>query len=779
MGESSRVSRLLAVTVSGAGTLLLAIGPRSVGAGAVDVQWRSRVSTPLQSIYDNSRHAVVSGSDSNATNMARFDAQGRVEADVHYNCSSAAPTAVLASAGLSVSRTTKLPPLCVVEGWLAPASLPTLAALEDVTHVRIPSYVRHITRPSVKSTAQTQAATAIDGNALTIMHADQFVSQAGGGGNNVLVGVQSQGIASLSTIQGRGELPNVQVFTSAAGGSPSAADEGTALLEIIHAVAPNAKLAFCEPQTFVEYTACLQQFAHAGSTIMVDDISFLDQDPMTSGGADTQAVGQFLAQNPNVAVFSAGGNDNGSYWEGSYTPVTVASQNLSPLSCNGSSQVDNFVNQFSASANQVLTITPTSPISVPLTFAWGDPPGQNASHFDLYWKNTADPAASNCISASTATTNVVTLNVTLYPGPNNIYIATPDNSPAGKFLKVWVGGDGLTALSLSTPGSFVTPQAFAPGIITVGAVNGSDGIGNNIESFSSRGPITVLFPSPAKLPAPTLVAPDGIKVDAAGTYFASVLFPDGNFYGTSASAPNAAAVAALLRGAFPNLTPVQLLTALESGATQLGASAPDGTFGYGRVDALGALGTLPAPTMMSLPDVSIDASSSTTSAALPFTVSGTGNLHFTVASTNSTLIPTAVAASGTAGVAISPSGCGSTTLTCSLTVTAAQYQGGTATVTVSAVDGAGRAAPATMHVTVTNPQTAPPPPPPAATTSSGGGHSGGGLLGWWEILATAALVLRRLHRRVRAQSHPDGATQTCQNWSSDSPWQGLNGRILR
>jgi hypothetical protein len=756
MGEFSRVSRLLAVTVSGVGALWLSIGPRSVGAGAVDVQWRSRVSTTLQSVYDNIR--LAAGSNSSVTNMARFDAQGRVETDVHYNCSSAAPTVALVSAGLSVSHAAKLPPLCVVEGWIAPASLPTLATVADVTQVRTPSYVRNIARPSLESTAQTQAVTGIDGNAITIMHADQFVSQAGGGGNNVLVGVQSQGIASLSLIQGRSELPNVRVFTSAAGGSASPADEGTALLEEIHAVAPNASLAFCEPQTFVEYTACLQQFANAGATIMVDDIQFLDQDPMTSGGADTQAIGQFLAQNPNVAVFSSGGNDNGSYWEGSYTPVTVASQSLSPLSCNNSTQVDNYVSQFGGGVNQVLTITPTQPISVPLTFSWGDPPGRNASNFDLYWKNSGNPAASNCISISTANTNLVTQSVTLYPGQNNIYIATPDASLAGKFLKLWVGGDGLTALSVSTPGSFVSPQAFAPGVIVVGAVNGSDGVGNNIESFSSRGPISVIFPSPAQLPAPTLVAPDGIKVDAANTYFASVLFPDGNFYGTSAAAPNAAAVAALLRGAFPNLTVAQLLTALESGATQLGASTPDGTFGYGRVDAMGALGTLPAPTMTALSDVSIDASSSTTSAAQPFTVSGTGSLHFTVASTNGTLIPATVAASSTAGVAVSPSGCGSTTLTCSLTVTAAQYQGGTATVTVSAVDGAGRAAPATMHVTVNNPQTAPPPPPTTAS-SGGSGHGGGGSLDWWEILAAAVLVLWRANAlqtgfKSRPPTHP-------------------------
>ncbi len=346
---------------------------------------------------------------------------------------------------------------------------------------------------------------------------------------------------------------------------------------------------------------------------------------------------------------------------------------------------------------------------------------------------------------------VITQSITLYPGANTIYVGTPDASLAGKFLKLWVGGDGLTALSLSTAGSFVTPQSFAAGAITVGAVNGSDGIGNNIESFSSRGPITVAFPVPAKIQAPLLVAPDGIYVDAAGTYFASMLFPDGNFYGTSAAAPNAAAVAALIRGAFPNLTVSQLLAALEKGAAQLGSSVPDSTFGYGRVDATGALATLPGPSITALQDVSIDASSSTTSTAQPFTINATGTVHFSVQSTNNTLVPASLAASGSPGVTISPADCGSSTLTCSLTVTAAQYQGGTTTLTVSAVDGAGRAAPATLHVTVTNPQAA---PPPVVVSAPKGG---GGALGVGELVITAGLALSRLRRVSRRENRRLGA----------------------
>ena len=736
--------RLFAAILAGCYALL----PTATPLDAAPAQeWRARVAPNLQSVYD-----------SRSTALAHFDSQGRVEADVHYRCSSRSPSAALTAAGLTVTGSAFLPPLCVVEGWIAPEALPTLASTGNVTRIKLPSYVRHTPRPSLKITAASPAGGAIDGNALTIMRADQFVAQAGGGGGGVTVGVQSQGVASLSVIQGRHELPSVRVLTSAAGGNTNTyADEGTALLEEIHAVAPNATLAFCEPNTFIQYTNCLQQFVSVGATVMVDDILFLDQDPMSSQGTDVQALGQFLANHPEVALFTAAGNDNGSYWEGSYAPVSIAAQSLPAITCPGSSQVDNYINQFTGATSQVLTNNTGSIIQVPMTLAWADPPGHNSSNFDVYWRNTNNPGQVGCVSAAGATNSVVTQTITLYPGANTLYIATPDVSLTGKFLKLWVGGDGLTALSDATAGSFLTPQSFAPGAITIGAVNGSDGIGNSIEAFSSRGPITVVYPASSKIQAPLLVAPDGIYVDAAGTYFAGALFPDGNFYGTSAAAPNAAAVAALLRGAFPGLTPTQLVTALETGAAQLGASVPDGTFGYGRIDAMGALGTFPGPTMTSLADVAIDASASRTSSALAFTVSGTGSLHFAVTSTNAALIPPSVVTSGAPGITVSPADCGASTLSCSLSVTAAQYQGGTATITVSAVDGAGRTAPSTMHVTVNNPEPAPPAAPPAPSPASGGGGHGGGSLSFWDLIVAAALVsIRTRSSRASAASirHP-------------------------
>jgi hypothetical protein len=274
-----------------------------------------------------------------------------------------------------------------------------------------------------------------------------------------------------------------------------------------------------------------------------------------------------------------------------------------------------------------------------------------------------------------------------------------------------------------------------PGLLTVGAVNGSDALGNTIEPFSSTGPLTLAFPTPAKLQAPTLVAPDGIAVDAAGTYFAADLFPDGNFYGTSASVANAAGVAALLRGAFPTLSVAQASTAVQSGATPLGGTVPDDVFGYGRIDALGALATLPTPTITALADQTSSGSASTAAQALSIT--GTGTLHFTVSSSNTDLVPNSVVSAGQPGVAFS-AGCGSSTLTCTVLVTPVIGQAGTALLGISVLDGANRPATSQFTFTATAPAAAPPPavvvtPPPAAASGGGGGLQSSALL-WLTVL---------------------------------------------
>ncbi len=299
MGGRHSVARLLI------GFVWIAVAWGSVASPeAAGDAWRLRVSAKLLSIHD-----AAPGERSGVTS-ARFNEKGWVQADVHYDCAGDSPTEAVISAGLTISSSVRLAPFCVIEGWIAPQSLSRIAQVAGVKHITLPAYAVHPRLKGTPTAPAASAAGAIDSNGVQIMHADQFVSQTHVNGAGAKVGVQSGGISNVKTIQSRGELPAVQVVKPADGSSSPAGDEGTALLEEIHAVAPGAALTYCGPSTYVEYTSCLSQMIAAGATILVDDIIFPQQDLLSTDSAEVQAVEQLLTQNPSVALFTAAGNYN-------------------------------------------------------------------------------------------------------------------------------------------------------------------------------------------------------------------------------------------------------------------------------------------------------------------------------------------------------------------------------------------------------------------------------------------------------------------------------------
>src|SRR5262249_49246160 len=130
------------------------------------------------------------------------------------------------------------------------------------------------------------------------------------------------------------------------------------------------------------------------------------------------------------------------------------------------------------------------------------------------------------------------------------------------------------------------------------------------ESFSSPGPATIAFNGTSRLPVaevrkkPDIAAPDGGDT----TFFFPGDNPDGNafpnFFGTSAAAPHAAGVAALLlqkAGGPGSLSAAQIKSFMQTSAparpmlptgspTAKGYNVFDG---YGLIDAVAALARLP------------------------------------------------------------------------------------------------------------------------------------------------------------------------------------------
>jgi hypothetical protein len=705
MRRESTLFRPVSSIAAGLIAMLSAVGIAAT-PGSLSLDWQSRVTPRVQQVLhagqgNNSAPSTIGGS------TARFDSKNRLHIDVEFDCAHAAPTASLIAAGMVIGTTVKAPPLCVVEGWAATSSIAALASAPHVKKIDLPKYSRShpplshrsgLTGIEAAATSATSGTPAIDGNGVAIMNADKYVQQTGTNGATIIIGVISDDATNLAVIQGRGELPaSINVVTPSANPvtHPKLTDEGTMMLEEVYAVAPGANLAFCGPETYIEYLACVQNLIAAGTTVISDDLSFFGYD-VISGATQNAAAGaleNILTANPAVLLLTAAGNNANDYWQGSYNPFQL--QGGAACSPNGQvAQTDNYFQQFGAS--QFVTWQTNGGKTLYLTSATTN--GKVvANQFDLYLIDQATSQQVACATSSSGGTEGST-SYTLIDGsqiPNGnyaVFVGTADATLNATFLKLIGTDDGGGIFSPVTAGAPNSPQDFALGVITVGAVRGIDGIGNTIEPYSNTGPIQIEAPTPSILQAPILVAPDAIYVDNSRTLFVA---SGGIFTGTSAASPNTAAVAVLLRSSFPTLSPSQITTFMQAGAALLGGSSPNGTFGYGRVDALGALAAIPGPTLSGLQGASIVGGGAP--AVIAFAVGGTGALGVSTAPSVS------FTSSGSATVAISPSTCGNPTAACTLTVTPATGSYGTANIQVTVKDGANRLSSTPVAVVVTKP----------------------------------------------------------------------------
>ena len=138
------------------------------------------------------------------------------------------------------------------------------------------------------------------------------------GGNN---GYASNGFtADAASDTSTGDLPaSVSVLEEADClnyGAPTFlpdSDEGRAMLQIVHDVAPGASLAFHTAVTSeADFASGITALAAAGAQVIADDIGYFDE-PFFQDGLIAQAVDQVESQ--GVAYFSAAGNNGASGYD--------------------------------------------------------------------------------------------------------------------------------------------------------------------------------------------------------------------------------------------------------------------------------------------------------------------------------------------------------------------------------------------------------------------------------------------------------------------------------
>lgn len=546
-----------------------------------------------------------------SSRQVRVDSMGRTQIEVFHPCGQPVDQSKLAEAGFKVSLDLKTPPYCVIQGWVNTSNIPAIASIPGISIVDLPNYatVHGSLLPKSGSSPSIPTSTANpDSEGVSIMNAGTYTAQTGINGSGVNVGVISGGDISLQAVINAGYLPNTVKNLGVNTNVDTYNDEGTMMLEEVHAVAPGANLYFCGGMTPVDYSDCLNQFAQAGVSIIADDVNFYDMDKMSvqsSGVAILQnvdgtwgeSVQNFLTSHPHITLFSAAGNNQRGFWQGFYNPTQIIGSNGTPMIFTQCGQVDSYFESFVPGATLPAAAVSLGTDSQGIWLQWGEPFGQNTAKIDLYIITSDNVlVAKSCGGTQSNGIGYGTAPVDFIPptqGNYALFIGTSDQSLAGIFLKLDLMANDVSYLgsTISNPGDIATsggidsPQKMLPDVYDVGAVNGQFG-GNLIEYYSQQGPITLLYPSYQTVYQPSFAAPDNVTVYNAGTFF-----PDNPFSGTSAATPNAAGVLALLEASFPGVPVNTLLQYMAQGAVQLGGNQGtyNGIFGYGRVDATGAL----------------------------------------------------------------------------------------------------------------------------------------------------------------------------------------------
>ena len=489
-------------------------------------------------------------------------------AHVFVRLESASATEIdeLARAGLTIERASVEHRL--VRGWLRTQDLRQLTALGAVRAI-VP------VRPGrLRIGSETT-----EGDAGA--HGPQ-ARATGFDGTGVTVGVISDGIDHIATSIGTGNAPVGTRVAIGSGCGAGSGDEGTAIAEIVHDLAPGASLRFSEGLSdklaFVDSVGCL---VSAGAEVIVDDIGFYDE-PFFEDGMVAQAVR--AAVQGGVSFVSAAGNDGTDHYGASFADAT------DPTS---GALYHNFAAGTSASPDTFERLDVASGGTLQCVLQWNDRWGASTNDYDLeLWDLGGNPPAM--IAAST---NVQSGNQDPFEA-----LAVANQGPATAHLAVRVkrvdGVDktlglfcfGATSMQYVVPAGSVIGHPAVVEVVAVGAIDVHQPNLNQVEPFSSQGPVTISFPTRAVRTKPDLAGFDGVSTAVCPS--ASACFAP--FFGTSAAAPHAAGVAALLLSKDACRTPAQVQQALRAGATDILANGVDDLSGAGRLDALATLAT-PGP----------------------------------------------------------------------------------------------------------------------------------------------------------------------------------------
>lgn len=417
-------------------------------------------------------------------------------------------------------------------------------------------------------------------------------------------------------------------------------DEGRAMAQIVHDLAPGADLAFATAFTGeAAFAAHIEELAKppaeggVGADVVVDDVAypgepFFQEGPIAVAVRHaTEAGATYFSSAGNNSALDSEGHEIGS-WEateyrssGSCPPAIQAFPSIHPNACmdfNPGAATDRTLG---------IEVAPGGTLTVDLQ--WNEPWEGVATDLDAFLLD-----ANGNLIANSAERNVSGDQTPLEffqwdnpsaTSPRTVQLVVNRFSGSSPRLKVAFlenGSEDVEAIEYPRSSGAVKggpatdvvgPTVFghngAAAAMTVGAVPFSST--TLAEEYSSRGPVTHYFgPVEGATPAPKLEPPEALSkpeiaaTDCGKTSFFSFrpkIEPTvWRFCGTSAAAPHAAAVAALMGEAKEKATPTEPATpteireALLSSAAEV-SGAEECEVGTGLVEAVAAIEDLLTP----------------------------------------------------------------------------------------------------------------------------------------------------------------------------------------
>jgi hypothetical protein len=472
---------------------------------------------------------------------------------------------------------------------------------DDLEALAAVPVVRSVRRRPTAVTSQVNVSEGISTHLVAAARSGYGVTGVG-----VKVCVLSNGVNSLAAVQATGDLPSVEVLAGQAG----AGDEGTAMLEVIHDVAPGVALAFATATTSpVRFAQNIRDLAASGCHVMVDDVTYTNESPFQDGPI-AQAVTEVTAS--GVLYFAAAGDDGNradgtaGSWEGDFNP------NGTIAALAGAGDAQNF-----GDGGQSIQVAETADN---VLLSWAEhadaASGFASTDFDLYIMNgaltTVFDSSANRQDGSGGDDFPMEQTGAAFAGERIVVTRfSPGSTSSVPMFRLLLGrgrldpalatggaiyGHGAVVDAFSVAAAPATAPGPFPGPFTSASVS---------QPTTSEGPRRIILsPTGAELTPGNRTSAGGVvrqKPDFTAADGVSTATPGFNpFNGTSAAAAHAAAIAALVKSAIPAATTSDIRSALATSAIDIEVPGVDAATGAGIVMALPALAAVGATPVATL-----------------------------------------------------------------------------------------------------------------------------------------------------------------------------------